>query len=249
MDVTAELDRLWQLPRAEKAATGLLGWEMLLADGASFVSQYREIFIAEAYSFDHPGAPTIIDGGANIGMASIWWLARWPDARIVAFEPDPMIFALLSHNLRYQPSGNIELRRAALSTPELGAVFEADGADGGRIISATDAEREVISVPTQSLADLIRNLEHVDLLKLDIEGVECEVLEECAGELHRVDRIFVEYHSFRGSSQRLPEMLALLRDAGFRIYVESPLTFVRPFHVMAGVEGADLQLNIWAYRV
>lgn len=230
---------------------------MQLADGPSFVSQYREIFVAEIYDFPaRDSSPVLIDGGANIGMATIWWLARWPEARIAAFEPDPVVFGMLADNLRHQPSERLELRRAALSTSALGVQFVPDGADGGRLVAPPpDAPADAgtpglgsLDVATQSLADLLRSLGHVDLLKLDIEGAETDVLQESAAELGRVDRAFIEYHSFAGAPQSLPEMLDVLRAAGFRLYVESPVTSVRPFHGVEAHHGIDLQLNVWAYR-
>ncbi|WP_083527605.1 FkbM family methyltransferase [Curtobacterium ammoniigenes] len=250
MNASDELDRLWAMPHGQPTSTELLGWEMRIADGPSFVSQYREIFVSEAYSFPSSSdSPTIVDGGANVGMASLWWLARWPNARIVAFEPDPSIFSILGFNLRHHPSDRVELRRAALSTERLGGRFVPDGADGGRLTaSSVNRGSAELSVPTQSLQELLRNLEHVDLLKLDIEGAETDVLQESASELARVERLFVEYHSFAGVPQQLPDLIGLLRDNGLRIYIESPMASIRPFETVPKSESADLQLNIWAYR-
>lgn len=249
-DIEAELDRLWAVPRGEPVETSALGWPMRLPDGPSFVSQYREIFVSEIYAFPSAtDSPVIVDGGANAGMATIWWLSRWPAARIVAFEPDPQVFAMLAHNVRHQQTDRLELRRAALSTGALGTTFLPDGADGGRIVDRAESGMNGLEVPSQSLGELLRTLGHVDLLKLDIEGAETDVLQEGAAELHRVGALFVEYHSFAGAVQTLPELLALLRDAGFRLYVESPVTAIRPLHGVDPQQGIDLQLNIWGYRL
>ncbi len=242
-----ELDRLWALERGQPAETDLVGFRLSLADGPSFVSQYREIFIAEAYDFPFEGdSPVIIDGGANIGLASIWWLARWPLARIVALEPDPNVFQALASNLRHHSSERVEIRRAALSTPQLGGSFLAEGTDAGRLVRG-GAQADLV-VPTQSLAELLRNLGAVDLLKLDIEGAELDVLEEAQGELSRVARVFVEWHSFVGQVQRFPELVGLLRNAGFRVYFETPVKSVRPFKQVFVDREVDLQVNLWAWR-
>src|SRR3954454_22620498 len=39
-------------------------------------------------------APLIIDGGANIGLATRWFATHFPEAKIVAVEPDPANFAV-----------------------------------------------------------------------------------------------------------------------------------------------------------
>lgn len=44
-------------------------------------------------------APLIIDCGANIGLASVWYANRLPRARIIAIEPDADNFAVLQKNI------------------------------------------------------------------------------------------------------------------------------------------------------
>lgn len=44
-------------------------------------------------------SPLIIDCGANVGLASLWFANRFPEARIVAVEPDADNFRMLSKNL------------------------------------------------------------------------------------------------------------------------------------------------------
>ena len=245
-DYEEELERLWDSPILVPTETNLMGAAMHLMDGPSFVSQYREIVVAEIYDFEHAGErPVIIDGGANVGVASLWWLARWPQARVIAFEPDPKIFEVLQHNLRYHASP--ELHCSALSTTSLGANFVSQGSDGGRLGSAE--ELDMLTVHTMNLGEVIHRLGRVDLLKLDIEGAETEVLFDAESHLGQVERIFVEYHSFVGQRQTLADLLDLLRRVGFRVHLSSPIAAVRPFRNAYLVEGMDLQCNIWAWRV
>ena len=44
-------------------------------------------------------APLIIDCGANIGLASVWYANRLPRARIISIEPDAGNFAVLQKNI------------------------------------------------------------------------------------------------------------------------------------------------------
>lgn len=244
----AELDRLWSAPAHVPAVTDLLGGSTRLMDGPSFVSQYREIVVGEAYDFENARLdPVIIDGGANIGIASLWWLSRWPSARIIAFEPDPEVFAVLKHNLRHHSS--VELHRAAISTARLGGKFVPEGSDAGRLAAVDgSADDDGVSVPSVRLRDVLDRVGPVDLLKLDIEGAETAVLHDAETRLSDVARIFVEYHSFTGRRQDLSDLLGLLRRNGFRFYLASPPPTPRPFKGVRVDRGIDMQCNIWAWR-
>jgi hypothetical protein len=102
-------------------------------------------------------------------------------------------------------------------------------------------------VPAITLPELVGE-ERIDLLKIDIEGAECEALigqHQC---LLGVDRVFVEYHSFAGRPQRLDELLATLRTAGFRAHLHCPLTSPQPFLQRVVNQSMDMRLNIFAWR-
>lgn len=68
---------------------------------------YREIFEDEIYlphcGLELPAAPVIWDVGANIGMFTLFAARRWPDARLVCFEPVPKTFEVLNENVRHLP--------------------------------------------------------------------------------------------------------------------------------------------------
>jgi len=241
-----ELDRLRRLERRQRTTTDLIEPPLHLVDGPSFAAQYEDIFIFEAYDFPFDGAsPTIIDGGANVGTATVWWRSRWPESRIIAFEPDPEIFDVLKWNTRHY--AGIELYQKALGSGA-GENFLPDGADGGRLGRPADPSDSFIPVDTVRLSDVLASLNGVDLLKLDIEGAESAVLHEAERCLDRVSRIFTEYHSFVGEDQALGDVLNLLQRNGFRYYIETPVRSVRPFHGVNVDRSIDFQCNIFAWR-
>lgn len=77
---------------------------------ASFV--IHEIFQEHAYplgSLEGCARPVIIDVGANIGIFVRYALSLHPDAQILAFEPAPQVFELLSRNTSsFQPQVVVE---------------------------------------------------------------------------------------------------------------------------------------------
>lgn len=243
----AELARLKEAPPGVPTETSLLDPPLRLMDGPSFASQYEQIFIEEAYDFPFEGSsPTIIDGGANVGVAAIWWSARWPQAKILAVEPDPLVFEALRWNTRHHR--NIQLVCAALGSDETGSVFLSEGSDAGRLGEPSDAFGKPILVGTLRLSSILAGFSSVDLLKLDIEGAETAVLAEAESHLDVVDRIFVEYHSIEGREQVLDELLLLLKRRGFRYYLESSVSSMRPFKGVHAERGIDAQCDVFAWR-
>jgi FkbM family methyltransferase len=143
---------------------------------------FHEMLIREEYSLSLPWSPRIIvDAGANIGMSSIYYTHKYPDARIFAIEAEASNFALLAKNARPYP--NIVPIHAALwnRDGEIG-VSEPDPATGafGKWGFVT---REGTGAPVRaiSMRTLMAEMQIpcIDLLKMDIEGSEKEVFEHC----------------------------------------------------------------------
>jgi FkbM family methyltransferase len=241
--VTRELNRLNRLDRMLPAKTTLPGCPFSLIDGPAFVSQWRAIFEQEHYAFtcesDHP---RILDCGANIGLASLYWVRRIPSARITAFEPDPILATLLRSNLNACQASQVDVVEAAVWRENGELDFAGGSPDAGRIRPG----RTGTSVAAVRLRDYLK--QPVALLKLDIEGAEVEVLRDCAADLDAVALAFVEFHSFEDEPQQLHEGLSILAESGFRIHVVSQLASPRPFVRRETYLGMDQQLSVYAYR-
>jgi FkbM family methyltransferase len=244
-----ERQRLNNLQRYQPGSTSLLGPPTRFIDSASFLSAYSHIFDDEIYDFDaERSAPVILDGGANVGLAILYWKRQYPDARITAFEPDPDIFDVLRWNCRNHGYDDVQLIQRGLWKEQTELQFAADGADGGHFsdVGQSDGKREKASIPTVRLRPFLN--EPIDLLKLDVEGSETEVLLDCKGALERVKHLFVEYHSFVDQEQRLDAILQVLHDAGFRYHIQPELVSSQPFLKRRHSYGMDQRLNIFAYR-
>jgi len=242
-----EIERLQRLPRRTSAATDVLGPPTHIVDAASFLSAYRAIFEQEIYMFEPAQSPPhILDGGANVGLATLYWKRQFPDAQITAFEPDPEIFETLGKNVEQHGCDDVTLVPKGLWSEEGKLEFEPDGADGGHMADVTDGETEKRSVPVTRIVPYLDG--RIDMLKLDIEGAEVEVLLDAAGYLGSVQNLFVEYHSYVGKEQRVDDILRVLRQAGFRIHVQPELVADQPFVQRLESYGMDNRLNIFAYR-
>jgi|YNPNPStandDraft_1061719.scaffolds.fasta_scaffold00555_11 FkbM family methyltransferase len=245
-----EISRLKALQRYQPTTTGLLGQVIHVIDAASFLSAYEQIFEGGIYDFPASGEdPRIIDCGANIGLAVLFWKRRYPRSRILAFEPDPAAFEALVTNCHNWRLTEVECINKAVWSEEGECLFVRDGADAGHLLLGEGDEGEGAPVPvcTVRLRDYLE--EPVELLKLDIEGAEAEVLADCSDALERVERVFVEYHSRVHREQRLDTVTHVLRSAGYRIHIQPGLVSKQPFLRTPESYGMDQRLNIFAYRL
>jgi FkbM family methyltransferase len=217
-------------------------------DSASLLFIYDEIFNKQIYNFKTDSqTPIIIDAGANIGMSVIYFKMKFPNAKITAFEPDEEVFNVLKNNVASFEFKEVELVKKGLWKEVTVLTFNSEGADAGRI-SDKNENGKVIKIETSLLSNYLKS-NTIDLLKIDIEGAEFEVLNECKDYLKNVNNIFIEYHSFSGQEQFLPELLGVLKSAGFRLNINAPgLTSMSPFMKLNEYNGMDMQLNIYGMR-
>jgi FkbM family methyltransferase len=241
-----EMARLRRMPRYQHTHATFFGKSLSVVDPHTFVGGYREIFEREIYAFRTANEkPQIIDCGANVGLSVIYFKKLYPHSHILAFEPDHSIFAALQHNVAAYHFTDVQLEAKAVWIHDQGVNFQQEGGFSGRIPKPGDTER-IVSVPSVRLYDLLDT--KIDFLKLDIEGAETEVLRDCQARLHYVEHLFVEYHSLLHQEQTLPEVLSIIKAAGFRYHVKEAFIRKHPFIEVNDIRGMDSQLNIFAYK-
>jgi len=245
-----EFEKLKQVPRYTKTSAVIDGFKLVIPDSASFLFMYDEIFRTEIYKFKtNNQRPYIIDGGANIGLASIYFKKLYPKAEIVAFEPDPDIYDILETNITNHAFENVKLIKKGLWNEDSILKFQSEGADAGLLDTFNKSDNSNShNIPVTSLKPYLQK--PVDFLKLDIEGAETVVLKDIAEDLDQVARIFVEYHSFVGQEQTLNEIINILKVANFRIYMSIPgnNSLKSPFIGLGDYNNMDFQLNIFGFK-
>ncbi len=240
------LKKLKSTPRYTETTTSLLGREISIVDSASFVFMYKEILENQIYKFKaNSSTPTILDVGANIGISTIYFKQLYPQSRVIAFEPDPRVFSALEKNIAAFSLTNVELINKAAWSSETILEFMSEGADAGRLVQV-DGNKEICKVSTIRLRDYLN--QKINFLKIDIEGAETEVINDCQDLLFNVEHIFVEYHSFVNQPQTLSNLLGVLSQANFKFYIDSSVKHQHPFYERGQYMGMDLQLNIFAFR-
>jgi alpha-1,3-rhamnosyl/mannosyltransferase len=156
---------------------------------------------------------TILDIGAHVGTFSLLAKTIWPNARVIAIEPNPRSCALLRLNLARYP--DVTIWEAAIRHDGATLLTDSEGATGGGFV-AQDGEvdrrllpngrdrvwrcRPLGRVATLTLDEVLRDVERIDLAKFDCEGSEHDIFARATdGALAKLRRVVGEFHDERGS--------------------------------------------------
>lgn len=177
----------------------------------------REVFVDQTYSVDLPRSPvTILDFGANIGLASLYFACKYPGATIHAFEPVPDNVAILEAQCLINHLNNIHIHPYGLGCRNQSLTFSM-GKKGryGDLRQARDGERRAASFEVQ-----VRNVQTVlselgistiDLLKIDVEGAEHDIFGALESRFPSIRCIVGELHAVDGDMDRLWSLVDRLR--------------------------------------
>ncbi|MBU6232911.1 MAG: FkbM family methyltransferase [Acidobacteria bacterium] len=174
------------------------------------VQGIREIFIDEIYRLPSGIAPvSMLDLGANIGLATVWCGTTYPLAHIVAVEPMPDNVALLRRNILANGL-SVDVVESAIGPTSGVARFSVTGTTNmGRVTSDGDIE-----VPISQLGDVVARVRlEPTLLKMDVEGMEGPLLTELNPEwLQRFSAVVMEMHP---EYVDVAELVRAITDQGF----------------------------------
>jgi FkbM family methyltransferase len=219
------------VPRFAPGSMRMLGYNLQYSDLQTLCFQWQDIFVKRCLEFQAGGdTPRILDCGANVGLASLWFRQRYPRARITAYEADPGLAATTRANLSANGASDVDVVHAAVWTAEGELTFRCEGTDSGMIASLPGAViGRAAVVRSVRLRDLIE-AEPVDLLKLDVEGAEDAVLADCEPVLDRVRAMIMDLHEFDAGTRQAPAVLERLARAGFTYAIDEfvPLTWREP---------------------
>lgn len=183
----------------------------------------EEIFNQGCYHFIADNdSPLIIDCGSHIGCSVLYFKWLYPNARIVAFEPDIQSFELLKKNVVFNRLSDVSLFNIALSDFQGTALMHGDFSETSESVGNTIikewGDREGFStkaVPVDRLSTYL-NGTCIDYLKIDTEGTELAILEDISASLGLVKNIFVEFHEFEGNGFQLEQINEVLLCKDFK---------------------------------
>lgn len=190
-----------------------------------FLYIYREIFLWKEYKFfPNKRNPVIIDCGSHIGMSILYFKMLYPNARITGFEPSPKTFECLQKNLKQNNIRDVKLIKAALSGKKGSIPFYTAKNIRGRWSWSDSAIKhnaydkryyQTIHVPTVKLSSYINQT--IDLIKMDVEWMELEVLNEIENKLYLVKEIIFDFHGSKDN--QIEKLLKILKNHNFKYFI------------------------------
>jgi len=140
----------------------------------------EQVFYHKDYQIPLSFEPNVIlDCGANIGLATIFFRNRYTNAAIIAIEPESENFELLKKNTSYYDNIFIEQKGIWNRKCNL-EIFEGpDKKPWSFFLKPTEKPAGENIIEAIGIRELMEkyNLEYIDLLKIDIEGAEQELFE------------------------------------------------------------------------
>lgn len=137
------------------------------------------------------GVPVIIDGGANIGAASLWFAQRYPEAKVVAVEPDGGNYAVLCENVA--SISNVLPIKGALGS-ESGYVEVVSPGLGWDVQTV----RAQAGLPVLTIEDCVKRVPGGELfiVKIDIEGFESDLFAANTEWIDQTQLLLIEPHDW-----------------------------------------------------
>jgi FkbM family methyltransferase len=154
----------------------------------------NEIFCREDYRTDPPPR-VIVDIGSNIGISALYFLTRRTDSRCYLFEPDPRNVLRLRANLSAF-SDRYTLQEVAVDSDEGEADFgvEPTGRYGGIGVTTGSSIRVAALAATAVVGEVLEREGEIDLLKVDVEGLEAKIVSSIPpAQLQKVRDIVFEW--------------------------------------------------------
>lgn len=201
----------------------------LVASKLALLFQITKISVKNQYFFSASHRiPRIIDCGSHVGLSVLYFKLLYPTSEIIAIEPDPLAFSLLKQNIGNNRLGKVKLMNMAVSDKQGKAVLltnpniKADWASKLKMTTqVTKQEPKKVIVKTIALSQIVKN--QIDLLKIDIEGLEEKAISDLKKNnlLGKVKAFIIEYHSPNSQENinRLSRILKALESHHFSYYI------------------------------
>ncbi|MDD2720516.1 MAG: FkbM family methyltransferase [Gallionella sp.] len=178
-----------------------------------------------------PEDGTFIDIGANIGSFTLVAAHIAPHGQVHSFEPSDHHFCRLSHNVALNSFNNVTLNKLGLNDqPGSATLFlpsvcgEMNNSGAASLYAAASAPGAQVTeeVALVTLDDYVqeKNIQQIDLIKIDIEGAEFNALKGAAATLARFRPIVLmemDKDSMQRAACKPEDILDFWRGLGYTV--------------------------------
>ena len=171
---------------------------IILRNNSTDTNVFYQVFLEKSYQIKTNFKPkVIIDCGANIGLASVFFKNRYPEATIIAIEPEESNFKMLKANTNTNMYHNIHCLKKGVWNKSANLIVNDNGyGNWGFTVDEVEYENSN-TIAAISINEIMSkfNLQHIDILKIDIEGSEKELfLENFENWLSKTKILIIELH-------------------------------------------------------
>jgi FkbM family methyltransferase len=167
-------------------------------------------------NYAKPG-DVLVDVGANIGYVSGCFLANVEGGKVICVEPQPGIVDLLKKNLS-QFGNRSELHQVALSDKDGDGWLQINSVNRGSSKVVSQRDEKVVEVRLINAGSLFATFDRMDLLKIDVEGMEEVVLRSIERELGRLKPRAILFEDQTEEAALDGKIGSILNRAGYDIF-------------------------------
>lgn len=213
-----------------------LGFKVSFDSYNDFFWTFREIFVLGDYYFKTDSeVPVCIDCGGNIGITTLYFKYIYPNSKVYTFEAEPHNVDLINKNIKDSKIEGVTVIGKAVGKEKGTLTFHGANRMGSIVEEFYKEKKEIqlqkgraeienkIEVEVVPLSEYMTE-PHYDVLKLDIEGVEADVLREIdsKGLLGKVDQVILEYHRFSFEKNKLTDIINIFERNHSSLFFDSP---------------------------
>ncbi len=153
-----------------------------------------------------PAPATVLDLGANTGLTANAFAVQFPQARIIAVEPDPDTHHVCVINTRSHPAIHC-FQGLVGASAGWGRILNPEAISMAKRFAPTESFTNA-DIPISTIARILdkHDCQEPVLVKLDVEGAEREIFSAGADWLPRVQGVLVEPHG-EGTAELIREAL------------------------------------------
>lgn len=197
--LAAKENENFYFPEAEKFRIKVQDREIYFLHPRAVGDVILNVFHGKEYPIIHlPNyqPTTILDVGAHVGAAALYFGNAYPQSKIYCYEPSPENFAYLQENtknfdrIRVFPYGLFDRDKNEVTLYKGGGNFATVMASQ----SASNMTESIQLVRTATEMQRL-NLQNISILKIDTAGCEVQIIKDLLTVVENIDILYLEYYS------------------------------------------------------